>query len=737
MIKLLFLLISVFSSFAYGKQDYNLIMYQLDYNYSIIGDTSNYLLVNENCYKMIGVNDYEYKFTGLQYGKIKEANNQIYVFGLKNNKLIVNIFTKYGIFLEEKILVNNEVFNYKIKFINNNIYIFGNINNYIDDNLNLEAKNKGLAKSDIVIFQFDLDFNEVNHNLLGGKLNESITDVEVCDQVIYIIGKKDQETGGDLGYGGLDSNSIFIAKLDDNLEFENYIVLDKKFNVENFFSYNSNLYLSTNTNLYSFSKKLIFLDNLKYPEIVKYSHLTEDSELIGLSQTKGYVYDINKMEVIDFFSYPDGFDFGEINFFEELDNSVLCEYDDYLVLLDIVKMKDSHISDIYTKDKEIIDVSTIFGKCTLIRKEEEYYFDPLVCGKYPFSYFMETRDGLEFSFTNTQLIPLETNVIENGVYPIGYNLRFTGKAYLNDEIVINNYPLNIVGNYKLVLLDNNNTEKVIKFSVSEYQRQICDFYQDYYQYEINKGEDLELNIVVENIEDDFVGLYVNEKLYDISSVKKEENLIAIKVNDFKNLGYHCFYVEKLIYKRNEVLYEDKIDKYFYVKVNPVLPIFELEIDEENSLIIGVEDADNCLRLIRLYLYNNNFEYYFDYPIHNNSIIINNVNIDQIYNFNMKIGYYTGSEIKYSEEIIAGKIHLKESELIFGNINLLNNYETINKFSIKINDSIINNELEQLSYLNTNIFLKNDFSYMPVIIFSIVVGSIILGIVLLVRKKKLN
>ena len=114
---------------------------------------------------------------------------------------------------------------------------------------------------------------------------------------------------------------------------------------------------------------------------------------------------------------------------------------------DVLFLEELELSKCYNPDfEDCYVITSLAGDVELVDIEEEYYFDPLVCGKYPFSYFMETRDGLEFSFTNTQLIPLETNVIENGVYPIGYNLRFTGKAYLNDEIVINNYPLNIVGN---------------------------------------------------------------------------------------------------------------------------------------------------------------------------------------------------------------------------------------------------------------------------------------------------
>lgn len=737
MIKLLFVLISVISNFSYGNQDYNLLMYKLDYNYTIVGEVSNYLLVNENGYKMIGTNDYEYNFDGLVNCQIQEVNNQIYVFGFKDNKLFVNIFTKYGMFMEEKLLVNNSIDNYQINYFNNKFLIIGNIKSYQDAYLNIEAKNKGLARNDIIVYEFANDFTEINHNLIGGKLNESVIDIVTCEGSVFLIGRKDKETGGDLGYGGIDSNSVFIARIDANLEISNYIVLDKQIIFESFYDYNNNLYLSTSTNLYCISKDLEFISNMKYLEVILYSHLTEDNQLITFSRTKGYVYDINKMEMTDSFNYPQEFDVDEINFFQQLDNYILCEYDDYLVLLDIIMMKDTTISSIYTIDREVIDVSSIFGKCNLIEKEEEYYFDPLVCGEYPFLYLMESKSGLEFSFETTQIIALETNVIENGVYPFGYNLRFTGKAYLNEKIIINNYPLNVAGKYKMVLFDNKNHEKIINFTVSEFQRQVVDFYQDYYQYEIDKGDSLELNFIVENIEDEFIGLYVNDKLYDITKINEDESIISVKVNDFKELGYHSFHIGSLIYRRDEIVYEDDINKYYYVKVNPLAPSFNLSVNDDGSLIVEADDLDNSIRSIRLYLYNNSLEYYFDYPVHTGGITINNVNIDETYNFSITIGYFTGGEITYTSEIISGKIQIKNAQVILGNINLLNNYETVTKFSLKINDLILNQELQQLSYLNNEVFLNSEFSYLPVIIFSLVVGTVGLGVVLFFRRKRLN
>ena len=737
MIKLLFTLIGIFSSFTYGYQDYNLLMYRIDYNYTIVGEVENYLLVDDNEYKMLGANDYEYRFGSLNKGKIYEENNQIYVFGIRNNQFVVNIFTKYGLFIEEKVLINNDILNYKIFINNNKIYILGNINNYTDNNLNIEAKNKNLARSDIAVYEFDFEFNEINHNLIGGKLNESVIDVTICNGITYIIGQKDKETGGDLGYGGIDTKSIFIAKLDDNLNINNYIVLDKSINILSFFSFNNNLFLSTSTNLISFSTDLKPQKNLKYLEKVGYIHLTCNNELIAFSNNKGYVYDVIIMEVIDSFYYPDNFNFQNINFFEDIDKYILCEYDDYYVLIDIIKTKDSKISDVYIKDEEIVAVSSVFGEASLIEKIEEYYFDPLVYGEYPFKYIMETKNRLEFSILNSKRVLLESNVIENGLYPCGYNLKFTGKAYLNGQIIVNNYPLNVPGNYKLLLVDNINNEKSFNFTVSKYQRKINDFYQDYFQYEIIRGDNLEIKLYVDNIHDEFIGLYVNEELFDISKINEEENYISVNINNLNEIGYFPLLIEELVYKKEGNLCKDIINNYCYVKVNPKNPSFNLSINDDDSLMFEVNDNDNSLRSIRLYLYNNNLEYFFDYPIFNGAVIINNVNVNETYNFSIMIGYYSGGEISYTNEIITGKIAIEDSELVLGNIYLLNSNESDIRCSIEVNDLIQGNELKQLSYLNNDIILDSKFSYFPVIIFSLVVGGLLFGTIIIFRNKRIN
>lgn len=735
MIKLLFILISMISSFTYGKQNYNLIMYKIDYNYTIIGEVSNYLLVNENGHKMIGANGYEHKFVGLSNGKIIEANSQIYVLGFLNNSFCVYIFSKHGQFIEQKTLCESIIYNYQVHVINNQFLISGYIKNYQDSNLKIEAKNKGLNGDDIIIYQFDSNFNELNHNLIGGKLNESILDATILDGSLFFVGNKDKETGGDLGYGGLDHKTVFIASLNENLEIENYLVLDKKITVQKLFNYENHLYLSTNENLYCLNKELNFIENMKFLEEVKYSKLSFDGKLVTLSYSKGYVYDVINMSLLESFNYPENFSLYEINFFLENENYILCEYDNDLVLIDIVFMKDTKISDVYTKDTDEVAVKTVFGKAVILEKKEEYYFDPLICGNYPFEYLMEAKNGLEFSFKTLQTIPLEINVLENGVYPLGYNLRFTGKAYLNGEIVINNYPLNISGNYSLILKDNNNNnEKKINFTVSEYQRKISDQFQDYFHYEIEKDESLEINFSIENLEEEIIGFKVNGKIVESFNINNDDKKVSIKINDFNELGYHLLYIESMLFKKDNLLYEDFIKEYYYVNVNPKKPTFEVNFLEDGSLNVEVEDSDNSLRSLRFYLYNNKEEYFYDFPIHNIPITISGFS-EGLYDFNLMLGYNSGGEIKYTEALITGKIQGDKNELYFGNLRLLNNYEAINKFSIKVDDAIVNKELKELNYLKTNIFLNNDFSYLPVIIFSLAIGTIIIFSILIWRKKK--
>jgi hypothetical protein len=151
----------------------------------------------------------------------------------------------------------------------------------------------------------------------------------------------------------------------------------------------------------------------------------------------------------------------------------------------------------------------------------------------------------------------------------------------------------------------------------------------------------------------------------------------------------------------------------------------------------VNDNDNSLRSIRLYLYNNNLEYFFDYPFFNGAVIINNVNVNETYNFSIMIGYYSGGEISYTNEIITGKIAIEDSELVLGNIYLLNSNESDIRCSIEVNDLIQGNELKQLSYLNNDIILDSKFSYFPVIIFSLVVGGLLFGTIIIFRNKRIN
>ena len=206
---------------------------------------------------------------------------------------------------------------------------------------------------------------------------------------------------------------------------------------------------------------------------------------------------------------------------------------------------------------------------------------------------------------------------------------------------------------------------------------------------------------------------------------------------FINREYKTHFSGMRDYKKEGNLCKDIINNYCYVKVNPKNPSFNLSINDDDSLMFEVNDNDNSLRSIRLYLYNNNLEYFFDYPIFNGAVIINNVNVNETYNFSIMIGYYSGGEISYTNEIITGKIAIEDSELVLGNIYLLNSNESDIRCSIEVNDLIQGNELQQLSYLNNDIILDSKFSYFPVIIFSLVVGGLLFGTIIIFRNKRIN
>ena len=59
----------------------------------------------------------------------------------------------------------------------------------------------------------------------------------------------------------------------------------------------------------------------------------------------------------------------------------------------------------------------------------------MVYGIYPFKYNFQTKAGIDFQILHDREVLLRANVVNNGLYPLGYNLKFTGKAYLNDKII--------------------------------------------------------------------------------------------------------------------------------------------------------------------------------------------------------------------------------------------------------------------------------------------------------------
>jgi hypothetical protein len=118
----------------------------------------------------------------------------------------------------------------------------------------------------------------------------------------------------------------------------------------------------------------------------------------------------------------------------------------------------------------------IFGIDSILELHHLTYLTPYqatVWGQYDVIY-----DFGEMNIPGVVEVTLETNVLENRIYPVGYQLEFTGLGYLDNEAIVNHHMVSTIGDHTLKLVSINGEEETIHFRIDREQLPINDCYHE-------------------------------------------------------------------------------------------------------------------------------------------------------------------------------------------------------------------------------------------------------------------
>ena len=645
------------------------------YNYKIIYD--NEILT---IFYKISNNDYLHIH---KYSKGKSTSNVI------NNKFI-NTF---------------DVVSYK-----NNYLFVSSITEYENkDLISIKNEKNYLNKRDAVILLLDSNLQIINCNVYGGILNDYFTNIYIDDynENIYITGIKEQNSGYDFGYGGNGVNGYFLIQIDEQLQIIDQLIFDESIkNIE----FKENIIIYTLFHVFLFDYDLNLISSLKLAQESFFGYKMSTNYYAMFNQNNVKIYDYNRNIVV-----------GEYNY-------------SYFGGVEAVEIKGDYV---YLRSKDII-YKAIFYNNSLCGKQFIYdineieYYNLEIIGipnnfklkeiKYELGYdrskFGIYNMELDYEYFNipcTMKVLERCNIIDGYIYPLGYEIKFSGQAYLNGVEISNNYSLEQEGEYELKLVGKTE-EKIIKFKAYEMDIIYKDQDLKYWHYELEQNQELSINLEYkEGVE--VTSVIVNGESYEFGN-DIDNNLLTLK---FKNnsSGVYSYFINKVVCCENNTKYEEYINYLVIIKVlDNELSIVNNYYNDDKKFIFNTKlIQNNNARFIKV-IKENDLNQYIYIPLKSGNINLENFAIKQeIISFYL---VYSVNGGLYEEKFLFQIEYDFSDDKDCFEMELFNENDLLTELTIFIkNDERLKKVMNQgqIIFLNS---VKTDYTYIFASVFVVVI-----------------
>lgn len=641
---------------------------------------------------------------------IKRIGEVVYIGYYDEDKYMIFLYNIYGELLEKRVITDVEG---KCEFVvfNNSLYLIGSSIKVLDDEM----------KSMSNIFIYNIEKNEYKY--YGGLLNEKFIYSYIQDDKLYICFYKDALTYGDFGNAGTLENNITVAIIDNEFNILKYTVLNIKEEIVNFKVFN-NIIIETNNSIITLTTEL---------EVINSYSKNDDIINVFIGNYKTYIFCIDKVIVLNndnLFIY----DLLSI----DMNEKVLVEYDgilylksDALYYVDIIDSNKWKCFENYYKDEDMDTLYTMYGKAKFIEKKCNTFFNENVYGDYNFEVLYETSRGLKFILILQQNIREEFNVCEGMTYPLGYRLLFNGSAYLDGKAIVNNYPLNVGGDHKLVV-HGNGKEKEINFRVSDCSLIFNDIIYYNYDITVNVNEKVIIEYRLENINDE---IKIKDVIcnHDLLSFTLEEGILKLEFKKFDTVGLKQIYIEKIIYENQGIDNEIIINKMFDVLViykNIAMNVNGLKNGEINFEAL---ESVGIIRGIKLIFINENGDIYEYVSIGDNygkKILVRGIK-EGTYELSVNALKYNTNGYQ-TVELCKGVIDVQENNFEFGELVC---YQDENREVLKVSISkkVLNN-YSNIAINNNVVYENKKINYKILIGFGLICLTSTLIISRIIKKK---
>lgn len=579
-------------------------------------------------------------------------------------------------------------------------------------------------KTNILILRFDDKFNHIENYVFGGYLNECLIDSTLKDNMFYVFLEKEKNSGGDFNNHGnyclaviKDGDVVNVLTFDDQY-FHNIIFSDEIIRI------------CFDENIYSFDYALNQIEGFKFERESIYSIASFNKMLLTIDESEANIYDIYTKELLYNYKYSSELSEFFIESYYVLDNSIYLIFNNYIEYT-YIKL------DVFDSRLFVNEVNYLNG-LSQYNLNIDSWENSLKCdcdyeninlgvnGTYELKYCF----GEYYKIMKVNVLEYQ-NVFEGGVYPINYELKFSGTAFLNGKIIDYGYILKSPGEYVLEIFDNHKEKREINFIVSKDQ---LFFELDCFKksdYVLIEDQSLFINY---NIDSKYTvnKVFIDNNEYDLWTLNN--NILSIEFIE-EDYGFYYHHIDYLILEStndNKEVLKININEYIsFMVLNKALDIsLDFSLDKEYFNFNYFLDNEESLRKIKMYI---NGEFYKDIDFVDSKIKL--PHDENVYEVSFNLVYELGDNKLYEHELF----YVYFDDVVSSSFALLNisfKEDNLENFNIKINK---NKNILKIECQDDLLFRReesNDNNIVYALIFTFIFISLITFIYYF-KKIKLN
>lgn len=519
--------------------------------------------------------------------------NGVFVFGLFEEYLMGFHVSNQGIIVSQEYLLDFPIVKNFEVHISDSIFLFGSclFEDAIQTRLSVKSPVKG--NLDVFLAQFELDLSHKSIHFYGGEQDEVFLGVQRTSDSFFMILSKDGISPGDFGNGGIfPNNNLGIVKLDTFGNIKDYIIVQSQ--IHNFAS----LFVDEEVFLFYDDKVLSFSFDLKLSEYVKLQDYTK-RVFLGPNHEWFLITDSFEYKVYSN-TFEESREYGGTEvLFDSLfligEGIVLRKNNTYYALdmFYLRNTQDISCSIIYCYEYKIATLVTdVFANFTM--QADYTILQKNTHGTYILEELVMLSSGSNVTYQKELHILPERNIFEGGMYPMGYRLRFSGRAFIGEEELTNNAPLHYTGDIVIKFLGHQNTVEEIWITLQQIQHHFVEEEILFWDVGLQKPDNhFYFDFDIKN------GVLHKLQINGIEyAIMKEEGLrhwIELTLDTSRNSM--LLELEKITYQIGEVEYTQLLHQTIVLKIfrySPQVEVF-VQSGKEVNIQIQISDVDNTVR----------------------------------------------------------------------------------------------------------------------------------------------